>query len=558
MVGWADPVCVNLAAKRMGEAVMLRFVVMFLLCFVSVLSPNVYAGGGRTVLMFDSKGNITGSYVKGVGSPVERAQAQQTGVLEQKLVSMGFEPSAVVADATVSAVSNVVSAVAGTATAIGVAATAPAWVSVLAGAAVSAIVGTALNMAVGAAWKWLFNSDGSVTVSGAPGSSGWSGGGSVNCTGSCSGVGAAAWTGIKNGQTVFVTSVVGPTVPSSGASYGPLAGHRVSAGSVAEVGYALQPYSCSQYPTGPIGGCSVSMQQVSGTTYYENQTLSYTDGRPNPTYTTQIDTFTITQQIYSGADCGTFLIDGLCASSSMLNGTMSLQNAAAQSHGSDTAPVSSEAVAALLNALWKQASQQPGYGGVPWNPANPVTSSDVDSWNSQNPSWVPDWADFTAPGGSSDAASSSNPGTGGFNLPQPQISTPGSGSGTGTGTGTGTGSGGTTVTTGASGVTVNVTNNVNVSMCDNVTGDVAACRGLGDANGFSDSLFGSSFDASLQPFSVGGPAGQCPQPVSFVVLGQALSFSYDPMCSLASSLRPLVLALCALGAGVIVVMGIKS
>ncbi|MGN7982229.1 virulence factor TspB C-terminal domain-related protein [Burkholderia sp. 22313] len=533
----------------MGAA-MLRFVVMFLLCFVSMMQPDAYAGGGRTVLLFDTNGNITGSYVKGVGSAVERAQAQQAGVLEKKLISMGFEPSSAVANATVTGVSNVVTAVAGTATAIVVGATAPAWVSILAGAAVSAVVGTALQMAVGAAWKWLFNSDGSLTVSGGSNSSV----SSANCAGSCPGVGALSWGGIKKGQPVYQTSPF-PSENSYQVSYGSLANHRITIGSIAELGLVVQPYSCSPYPIGSISGCSMSASMDSGSattaTFYE--TNSYSDGRPNPTYTFATGLIAISQSVWSGNDCSTFAIDGTCASSSVSNGTMLLADAVAQSHSSDAAPVSSEATAALLNALWKQASQQSGYDGVPWNPANPVTSSDVDNWNSQNPSWVPDWADFTAPGGSSDAASSGgNPGTGGFNLPQPQISSPG------TGSGTGTGSGGTTVTTGASGVTVNVTNNVNVSMCDNVTGDVAACHGLGDASGDNDSLFSSSFDASLKPFSVGGPAGQCPQPVSFVVFDHALEFSYEPVCSLASSLRPLVLALCALGAGFIVVMGIKS
>jgi hypothetical protein len=41
------------------------------------------------------------------------------------------------------------------------------------------------------------------------------------------------------------------------------------------------------------------------------------------------------------------------------------------------------------------------------------------------------------------------------------------------------------------------------------------------------------------------------------VFGSDLAFDYLPLCSFVASLRPLVLALCALAAALIVVMGIR-
>ncbi|WP_196493123.1 virulence factor TspB C-terminal domain-related protein [Burkholderia territorii] len=42
------------------------------------------------------------------------------------------------------------------------------------------------------------------------------------------------------------------------------------------------------------------------------------------------------------------------------------------------------------------------------------------------------------------------------------------------------------------------------------------------------------------------------------VLGNQYSFSYDPLCTLVQKLRPLVLALCALTAALIVAMGVMA
>jgi hypothetical protein len=42
------------------------------------------------------------------------------------------------------------------------------------------------------------------------------------------------------------------------------------------------------------------------------------------------------------------------------------------------------------------------------------------------------------------------------------------------------------------------------------------------------------------------------------VFGSALAFDYTPLCTFAGKLQPLVLALCALAAALIVIWGLKS
>lgn len=63
--------------------------------------------------------------------------------------------------------------------------------------------------------------------------------------------------------------------------------------------------------------------------------------------------------------------------------------------------------------------------------------------------------------------------------------------------------------------------------------------------------------ALISPVSIGG-TGQCPAPLSAFFLGQRVEFSFDPLCEYANSLRPLVLTLAWLAAGVIFIGGVRS
>jgi hypothetical protein len=68
----------------------------------------------------------------------------------------------------------------------------------------------------------------------------------------------------------------------------------------------------------------------------------------------------------------------------------------------------------------------------------------------------------------------------------------------------------------------------------------------------------SSVAVSLSPWNVGPTSGTCPAPVTFAVFGYSMSLSYTPICTFAQDVNPIVLAVCALFAAFIVVMGFKS
>ncbi|PRG06838.1 hypothetical protein C6Q17_24050 [Burkholderia contaminans] len=62
----------------------------------------------------------------------------------------------------------------------------------------------------------------------------------------------------------------------------------------------------------------------------------------------------------------------------------------------------------------------------------------------------------------------------------------------------------------------------------------------------------------MNAWDVGPSDGACPSPQVVTVLGTQLSFAFDPLCSMVQKLRPLVLALCALAAALIVAMGVSG
>lgn len=63
--------------------------------------------------------------------------------------------------------------------------------------------------------------------------------------------------------------------------------------------------------------------------------------------------------------------------------------------------------------------------------------------------------------------------------------------------------------------------------------------------------------ADIIPKAIGG-AGGCPAPVTASFMGRSISFSYDMPCQAAGMLRPLILALAWLAAGVIFIGGVRQ
>ena len=60
-------------------------------------------------------------------------------------------------------------------------------------------------------------------------------------------------------------------------------------------------------------------------------------------------------------------------------------------------PVNPALLANALNTAWQAAAAQPGYQGLPYNLSDPVTTSDVQTWQAANPSSYPSVSDLLAP-----------------------------------------------------------------------------------------------------------------------------------------------------------------
>ncbi|AJX31618.1 virulence factor TspB C-terminal domain-related protein [Burkholderia oklahomensis] len=86
--------------------------------------------------------------------------------------------------------------------------------------------------------------------------------------------------------------------------------------------------------------------------------------------------------------------------------------------------------------------------------------------------------------------------------------------------------------------------------------DASACAPLGSASDVA--VKSDTKHISLSPLSIGLTKGVCPEPMRVVVFGGELSFSYEPLCEFALKLRPLVLLLCELAAGLIFVTGLMA
>lgn len=63
--------------------------------------------------------------------------------------------------------------------------------------------------------------------------------------------------------------------------------------------------------------------------------------------------------------------------------------------------------------------------------------------------------------------------------------------------------------------------------------------------------------ADITPKTIGG-AGSCPAPITTSFMGRTITFTYDLPCQAAGMLKPLILALAWLGAGIIFIGGVKQ
>jgi hypothetical protein len=232
-----------------------------------------------------------------------------------------------------------------------------------------------------------------------------------------------------------------------------------------------------------------------------------------------------------------------------------------------SSPMNPQTTADMINAAWQQAASQSGYTGIPYPSTNPISASDVSTWEADNPGWTATEGDDLGIG--SDNGTQGNSGSSIGSLPVSGVDsgggvagqdgttattgstvTTGTSSSTGSGTSTGTTTG---TTTGASG-TSSASDTSELCTEDPTA---SACASLGTAP-TAPALSASSVTVSLSPWSIGPTSGTCPAPLTFNIFGNQLAYDYTPLCTFVGRLAPLILALCGLASALIVVSGVKS
>lgn len=169
-------------------------------------------------------------------------------------------------------------------------------------------------------------------------------------------------------------------------------------------------------------------------------------------------------------------------------------------------PMPDAQLARLADEAWKRAAAAPGYEGLPYSAAEPVTSSDVTEWKAANPNAMPTLGDLLRP--------AANPTTDTAGVPISHSIQPGSS----TGTNPGTNPGSSTSTRPDLGEDPNVPD----PTLEEVPGADAILQPL-------LSLF-----PELRSFETPGHAAQCPKP-AFDLFGKTIVM--DAQCVIAEQYR---------------------
>ena len=186
--------------------------------------------------------------------------------------------------------------------------------------------------------------------------------------------------------------------------------------------------------------------------------------------------------------------------------------------GLKAAKMSPQLLAAMADKAWQQAAAQPGYKGLPYTAANPITMSDVTTWQAANPTAMPTLDDLLRP--------AQNPTTDPAGVPISPTVQPSAAPSTNPSTGTNP--------------NVNVINTPNVNVVNNPRVD------LGPDPGTPDPMLEQTPDAgtilspltSLMPelrgFQTPGHTAECPKP-ALNVFGKTVVM--DAQCTIAEQHR---------------------
>lgn len=301
--------------------------------------------------------------------PVSNMQNAVSGVVQARMKARGFASND---PRYVGTLINVGSAIAGAAAAgaavtfAGV--TAPAWASAGIVAGLGAALTYAFNLAADSAYKWLINSDGTITTSG-------------------------------------ISTSGGATGTDTGTNYLPMA----QGGSYYQTAYGSDVWKC-----GSAYSCANAYAQfrygsdLSSLTYRNNSQGIWFYSITIKSYTSGVWEVLGVQSYGSGAPsscaAGTNYKGGSCVTvpgyvappSNLTSATLqsSINNIPSEDLSKQLNPT---VLAALVNQAWMNAASQSGYSGVPYSYTDPVTVSDVQTWQSANPSTYPTVSQFVAP-----------------------------------------------------------------------------------------------------------------------------------------------------------------
>lgn len=284
-----------------------------------------------------------------VALPVSNMQSAVSGVIQQKAIKRGFAANDPRYGATLSQVSSVIGATAGTAAAVVVAGvTAPAWLSVLMAVGISTVVGYAVTMGIDGLVNWLIKVN-TIDVSKLSDSSGVKG----------VGVGLPLW----------------QAVGASGTIYGG-DGEAVARQAYYETASTTDIPSCS-------GGASSVTCFKGGTS--------------------RIAAFGNTP---SSVACGggNYVIGGGCKAYSYpvpppvaTPGQTPQQAIDSLTDAEKAKKLNPVVVAAAANQAWQKAASKPDYDGIPYSVSDPITPDEVSKWKDANPDRYPTVGDVVAP-----------------------------------------------------------------------------------------------------------------------------------------------------------------
>lgn len=287
--------------------------------------------------------------------PISAMQRAISGVIQQKAIKRGFAANDPRYGATLTSVGGYAATAAGTAAAVAVAGvTAPGWMSVLLACGIGTAVGVVVNLAVDGLIEWFFKPN-SIDVSMSSGSASYAG----------VGQGIPLWqaTTYRNGQAVFIFGGDGMAL-------------------------ARQAYY-ERYGSADTPNCSGSSSYVS-CVKGGNTTNAAFQAAATPPGSCPAGQFYL-----SGSGCAAYAFPPPVVVPTPNQTPQQAVDALPQSERSKK--LNPIILAEAANLLWRNAAARPGYDGLPYAAADPITVADVVQWQHANPDLYPTVADFVAP-----------------------------------------------------------------------------------------------------------------------------------------------------------------